>query len=205
MGNFVRIGEAAKIVTALNGSSVQGRRYVLDSGDAIATYCPADGSVVAVDVGDQLYDGNTGLWLTAMTAASNTEWVSPSEIEWFTHYQGYTSSSFAKWIGEGPSRRTRLCWLIGYDGHTTLTAGTTGTNYFDVTLNWKGAQILAWTTKNQTNGVTTRNNGSIDTILDYSDLDGGAGVDYGLKHQLVERGVQAISLHIRYYMREVYR
>lgn len=47
----------------------------IESGDAIATYCPADGSVVPVAVGDRLYYGNTGLWLTAHLVGATMVWA----------------------------------------------------------------------------------------------------------------------------------
>jgi hypothetical protein len=63
----------------LNSSTVRPRRYVLDSGDAIATYCPADGSVVPVAVGDRLYHGATGLYLTATLCGATMRWLGPAQ------------------------------------------------------------------------------------------------------------------------------
>lgn len=74
-GKYFALGSGIDISGTVTGVYRVGRRWVLQSSEAIATYIPADGSVISdVTACDTLCDGNTGDVLTALTVVAATQW-----------------------------------------------------------------------------------------------------------------------------------
>lgn len=74
-GAYFSLDPQVVISGSVTGVYRVGRRWVLQSSEAIATYIPADGSVISdVTACDTLCDGNTGDVLTALTVVAATQW-----------------------------------------------------------------------------------------------------------------------------------
>lgn len=83
VGTYLSVGEGVDLTGTVSGVYRVGRRWVLQSGEAVATYLPADGSVVSdVQEGDELialgYPDD--VW-TARTADGARRWVGSQRIE----------------------------------------------------------------------------------------------------------------------------
>lgn len=168
-GAYFDLGPEVTIAGAVTGIYRVGRRWVLQSGEAIATYIPADGSVITdVATGDELVDGNTGAALRATTAAAATRWIGCKAYQKFDE-SGVITGNIGRRIGYSPSSY-RKAWLVGFDGHRNSIAAPLG-NYIDWDLTWLGVSLASGTTSGDTEDTWTRWNDSIDAILDFADLD----------------------------------
>jgi hypothetical protein len=73
--DYIVLGAGVDLVGSVSGIYRVGRRWVLQSGEAIATYIPADGSVISdVANGDELCDHNTNSEWTRRTVGVTPDW-----------------------------------------------------------------------------------------------------------------------------------
>ena len=136
-------------VTPLHGAS-RPRIYVLASGDAIATYCPANGSEVPVSAGDRLYYGNTRLWLTATLCTATMRWLGDRMAESVQTTITGSASYQIGWVI--PVGATGL-WFDTWEGDVYVATTNDVTNKWQLTIAAE-ATVLdtydTWLTVNQT-------------------------------------------------------
>lgn len=87
-----------------------GRRWVLQNGEALATYIPADGSVVAVAYGDELWDGNTSQWMELLNLAGAI-WIGDA-LEVNNNPDGVITGRFGLWAYDSVHDAWYLCKSI---------------------------------------------------------------------------------------------
>lgn len=168
-------------------------RLELPSGAPIATWCPADSSVIPVIEGQRLLDLNTGDELQARTIGGTTRWhtdLYPISLE----PDGLQTATITQWLQVAP-RSGNFLWAhtlsIAYDQIT----GTTGTNYFVLTLDWLGATIASLSTQNQASDEWVYPARiTVDTLLNFDALAGTADTtgSQGLYETWTENGGQSM-------------
>ena len=176
------------------GTAKVNGRYILQSGDVIATDVPADGSVLPVAVGNKLWDGNNQREYTARTAASATRWCG-EERQLPVEYDGNITSTNPRTLPCNP-RGTDLLWVIEAGGRWDQTQAVPANNYFDFSLEFDGGVLGTWSSAGVTEDVWANGVTSIDTLIDFTDLDGEgdiSGAD-GFRVNISETGTQVMFL-----------
>jgi len=148
VGAYLDLGPGVDISGTVSGVYRVGRRWVLQSGLAVATYCPADGSVVPVVAGDQLYHGTTGLYLTATLCGATMRWLGPQQS---CGIQTSISVSASYQIAYPVPAAASGVWHTYWEGNLYVGAPNDVSNKWDIGLYSSGVLIdtfNTWTTIN---------------------------------------------------------
>lgn len=146
-GAHLALGPGVDLAGAWTGVYRIGRTWYLPSGEAIATYCPADGSVVAVVAGDILVphpDDTDGEHFSCVTVAGTTRWVGdPRAINIggvSSSGSGTTYCTFAL-----PTWATGIFW-DSWEVVNEVSATNDASHNWTFGLTYDGAVLDSWTT-----------------------------------------------------------
>ncbi len=146
-GSHFVLGPGIELAGAFVGTYRVGRTWYLPSGAAIATYCPADGSVVAIAVGDTLNPHQAiagGEHLTCYDISGTKHWRGKARA---LYIDGVSSSSTGTtdYVAPMPSWATGVIWDSWEVSESVSTTNDSGNNW-TLTLDYAGYILDSWTT-----------------------------------------------------------
>ena len=203
-GGEITINGPVNIIAGTQtGTAKVNGRYVLQSGDTLATDVPADGSVLPVAVGDKLWDGNTDTEAVAVDVGGTKYWLGGKQQVPFESTGVATTNPIQRcqWSPTGSRKAVVVC----YDGHYMQSETTTGTNYYTVSIKWKNATLATFSTQSASEDVQHRVTAAMGDVIDFADLDelaDATGVQV-LSIALVKSGTQILRFSIGLVLREV--
>ena len=202
-GAIALVDPSVTLTGVITGPWKIGRTIYLQSGNAIATFCPADGSLVAVVAGDKLYDGNTDTEARAIDVGGTVYWLGAKQQVPFES-TGVTTVNPVQRCQWSPMA-SRKAVVVGYDGHYMQSETTTGTNYYTVSIKWKNATLATFSTQSASEDVQHRVTAAMGDVIDFADLDELADASglQTLNIVLVESGTQILRFAISLVLREV--
>lgn len=177
-GAYLVLSDDVDVTGTISGIYRRGRSWVLQSGEVLATYLPADASVISdIRYGDRLHDGNTARWLSARTCDGALEWCTDWQVS--LHLDSgsvyYGTNSGTADVDPPLDADYDHVYIEGAHGWMDLTTPDAATDYMDWQYQMGGAGLhTAYSTQNQAAGLQ-RADQSIDTIIDTSTYIGTSG------------------------------
>lgn len=144
-GAYLVLGPGITVSGTVTGVYRVGRSWYLPSGAAIATYIPADGSVVAVSVGDRMYYGTAQVWTKATLCGATMRWLGDSLA---ISIQTTISASATYQIGyQIPAAATGM-WLEEWEGNLYVAAPNEAAHRWVITIYAAGVLLDTFDTWN---------------------------------------------------------
>ena len=155
--------------------------------------------------GQPLFSVDAGALFHCVDVGGTNYWLGSVENVPF-HADGTATTNPTQRAGWAPTA-SRKAVCVGYEGHYTQANDPSGgPSYYTISIKWKTATLDSFTTAVPAAfAEQTRVNGSINSIMDFSDLDGqaDAGGLYTLNIEFSETGTQILRFAIGLQLREI--